>query len=89
MAMLSASVGWVVLLMGGMLVLGWMRRIVGFWGNTCADQAMRRIFEVRSQTGVLPLVTDEASTVELPPLDVSSSKPHGSSAQGSTARTKN
>ena len=24
-----------VLLMGGMLVLGWMRRIVGFWGNTC------------------------------------------------------
>ena len=23
-----------VLLMGGMLVLGWMRRIVGFWGNT-------------------------------------------------------
>jgi hypothetical membrane protein len=54
-----------------------------------ADQAMRRIFEVRSQTGVLPLVTDEASTVELPPLDVSSSKPHGSSAQGSTARTKN
>ena len=33
--MLSASVGWVVLLMGGMLVLGWMRRIVGFWGNTC------------------------------------------------------
>lgn len=54
-----------------------------------ADQAMKRIFEVRSQTGVLPLVTDEASTVELPPLDVSSSKPHGSSAQGSTARTKN
>lgn len=49
-----------------------------------ADQAMKRIFEVRSQTGVLPLVTDEASTVELPPLDVSSSKPHGSSA-----RTKN
>ena len=33
--MLSASVGWVVLLMGGMLGLGWMRRIVGFWGNTC------------------------------------------------------
>ena len=32
--MLPASVGWVVLLMGGMLVLGWMRRIVGFWGNT-------------------------------------------------------
>lgn len=64
-----------------------------------ADQAMRRIFEVRSQTGVLPLVTDEASTVELLPLDVSSSKSHGSSAtgstahgssaQGSTARTKN
>lgn len=59
-----------------------------------ADQAMKRIFEVRSQTGVLPLVTDEASTVELPSLDVSSSKSHGSStqgskAQGSTARTKN
>lgn len=59
-----------------------------------ADQAMKRIFEVRSQTGVLPLVTDEASTVELPPLDISSSKSHGSSAQGSsaqgsTARTKN
>ena len=54
-----------------------------------ADQAMKRIFEVRSQTGVLPLVTDEASTVELPPLGVSSSKSHGSSAQGSTARTKN
>ena len=54
-----------------------------------ADQAMKRIFEVRSQTGVLPLVTDEASTVELPPLDVSSSKSHGSSAQGSTTRTKN
>lgn len=49
-----------------------------------ADQAMKRIFEVRSQTGVLPLVTDEASTVELPPLDVSSSKSHGSNA-----RTKN
>ena len=32
--MLSASVGWVVLLMGGMLGLGWMRRLVGFWGNT-------------------------------------------------------
>lgn len=44
-----------------------------------ADQAMSRIFEVRSQTGILPLVTDEASTVELPPLDVSSSKSHGSS----------
>ena len=54
-----------------------------------ADQAMRRIFEVRSQTGVLPLVTDEASTVELPPLDVSSSKPQGSNAQGSNARKKN
>ena len=59
-----------------------------------ADQAMSRIFEVRSQTGILPLVTDEASTVEQPPLDVSSSKSHGSSAQGSsaqgsTARTKN
>lgn len=45
-----------------------------------ADQAMSRIFEVRSQTGILPLVTDEASTVELPPLDVSSSNPQGSSA---------
>ena len=54
-----------------------------------ADQAMSRIFEVRSQTGILPLVTDEASTVELPPLDVSSSKPHGSSTQGSNARKKN
>jgi len=32
-----------------------------------ADQAMSRIFEVRSQTGILPLVTDEASTVERPP----------------------
>lgn len=51
-----------------------------------ADQAMSRIFEVRSQTGILPLVTDEASTVELPPLDVSSSKSHGSSAQGSNAQ---
>lgn len=49
-----------------------------------ADQAMSRIFEVRSQTGILPLVTDEASTVELPPLDVSSSKP-----QGSDTRKKN
>ena len=59
-----------------------------------ADQAMSRIFEVRSQTGILPLVTDEASTVELPPLDVSSSKSHGSrtqrsNAQGSNARKKN
>ena len=54
-----------------------------------ADQAMSRIFEVRSQTGILPLVTDEASTVELPPLDVSSSKPQGSSAQGSNPRKKN
>ncbi len=54
-----------------------------------ADQAMKRIFEVRSQTGILPLVTDETSTVELPPLDVSSSKPHGSSTQGSNARKKN
>ena len=54
-----------------------------------ADQAMSRIFEVRSQTGILPLVTDEASTVELPPLDVSSSKPQGSNAQGSSARKKN
>lgn len=54
-----------------------------------ADQAMKRIFEVRSQTGVLPLVTVEASTVELPPLDVSSSKSHGSSAQGSNAQASN
>lgn len=54
-----------------------------------ADQAMSRIFEVRSQTGILPLVTDEASTVELPPLDVSSSKSQGSSAQGSNAPKKN
>ncbi len=59
-----------------------------------ADQAMKRIFEVRSQTGVLPLVTDEASTVELPPLDVSSTNSQGSSTQGSStrgssARTKN
>lgn len=54
-----------------------------------ADQAMSRIFEVRSQTGILPLVTDEASTVELPPLDVSSSKPQESTAQGSNARKKN
>lgn len=54
-----------------------------------ADQAMSRIFEVRSQTGILPLVTDEASTVELPPLDVSSSKPQGSNAQGSNAPKKN
>lgn len=54
-----------------------------------ADQAMKRIFEVRSQTGVLPLVTDEASTVELPPLDVSSSKPHGSSTQGSNVQGSN
>lgn len=54
-----------------------------------ADQAMSRIFEVRSQTGILPLVTDDASTVELPPLDVSSSKSQGSNAQGSNARKKN
>lgn len=54
-----------------------------------ADQAMSRIFEVRSQTGILPLVTDEASTVELPPLDVSSSKSHGSSAQSSNAQGSN
>lgn len=54
-----------------------------------ADQAMKRIFEVRSQTGVLPLVTDEASTVELPPLDVISSKSQGSSAQDSNPRKKN
>ena len=33
-----------------------------------ADQAMNRIFGVRTQTGILPLLTDEASTVELPPL---------------------
>lgn len=51
-----------------------------------ADQAMKRIFEVRSQTGVLPLVTDEASTVELPPLDVSSTNSQGSSTQGSSTR---
>ena len=54
-----------------------------------ADQAMSRIFEVRSQTGILPLVTDEASTVELPPLDVSSSKPQGSNAQSSSAQGSN
>lgn len=54
-----------------------------------ADQAMSRIFEVRSQTGILPLVTDEASTVELPPLDTNSSKSQGSSTRGSSARTKN
>ena len=54
-----------------------------------ADQAMSRIFEVRSQTGILPLVTDEPSTVELPPLDVSSSKSQSSNAQGSSARKKN
>ncbi|MBS6979557.1 MAG: hypothetical protein KH139_03605 [Rothia mucilaginosa] len=54
-----------------------------------ADQAMSRIFEVRSQTGILPLVTDEASTVELPPLDVSSSKSHGSSTQGSNVQGSN
>lgn len=33
-----------------------------------ADQAMNRIFGVRAQTGILPLLTDDASTVELPPL---------------------
>ena len=54
-----------------------------------ADQAMSRIFEVRSQTGILPLVTDEPSTVELSPLDVSSSKSQSSNAQGSSARKKN
>ena len=54
-----------------------------------ADQAMKRIFGVRSQTGVLPLVTDEASTVELSPLDVSSSKSQDSSGHGSNAREKN
>lgn len=54
-----------------------------------ADQAMSRIFEVRSQTGILPLVTDEASTMELPPLDVSSSKSQGSNVQGSSAQGSN
>lgn len=54
-----------------------------------ADQAMSRIFEVRSQTGILPLVTDEASTVELPPLDISSSNPQGSNAQASNAPKTN
>ena len=54
-----------------------------------ADQAMSRIFEVRSQTGILPLVTDEPSTVELSPLDVSSSKSQSSNAQGSSVRKKN
>lgn len=54
-----------------------------------ADQAMSRIFEVRSQTGILPLVTDEASTVEQPPLDVSSSKSQGSNEQGSNAQGSN
>ena len=29
-----------VLLMGGMLVLGWMRCIVGFWGNTLCVVAL-------------------------------------------------
>ena len=33
-----------------------------------ADQAMNRIFGVRAHTGILPLLPDEASTVELPPL---------------------
>ena len=33
-----------------------------------ADQAMNRIFGARAQTGILPLLTDDASTVELPPL---------------------
>ncbi|MBS4945869.1 MAG: hypothetical protein KHZ47_01540, partial [Rothia mucilaginosa] len=44
-----------------------------------ADQAMNRIFGVRAQTGILPLLTDEASTVELPPL------PTGEEATGSQA----
>ena len=33
-----------------------------------ADQAMNRIFGARAHTGILPILTDEASTVELPPL---------------------
>ena len=47
-----------------------------------ADQAMNRIFGVRAQTGILPLLTDEASTVELPPL------PTGEEATGSQAPKK-
>lgn len=47
-----------------------------------ADQVMNRIFGVRAQTGILPLLTDEASTVELPPL------PTGEEATGSQAPKK-
>lgn len=47
-----------------------------------ADQAMNRIFGVRAQTGILPLLTDEASTVELPPL------PTGEEVTGSQAPKK-
>ena len=47
-----------------------------------ADQAMNRIFGVRAQTGILPLLADEASTVELPPL------PTGEEATGSQAPKK-
>ena len=47
-----------------------------------ADQAMNRIFGVRAQTGILPLLTDEASTVELPPL------PTGEETTGSQAPKK-
>ena len=47
-----------------------------------ADQAMNRIFGVRAQTGILPLLTDEASTVELPPL------PTGEEATGPQAPKK-
>lgn len=47
-----------------------------------ADQAMNRIFGVRAQTGILPLLTEEASTVELPPL------PTGEEATGSQAPKK-
>ena len=47
-----------------------------------ADQAMNRIFGVRAQTGILPLLTDEASTVELPPL------PTAEGATGSQAPKK-
>ena len=47
-----------------------------------ADQAMNRIFGVRAQTGILPLLTDEASTVELPPL------PTGEEATGSQTPKK-
>lgn len=39
-----------------------------------AEQAMNRIFGVRAQTGIIPMSTEteEASTVELPPLPTSS-----------------